>query len=292
MILGIAGPIGVGKNALSKKMTEYFSLSEVSIADPIKQLAINLGFEWYQVYGTQEQKLEINKHWGISGREFLQVVGTNMRYEVIKWLPKAKWNNKSIWIRGFEIVNLISKKNCIISDLRFPDEADTIHEYNGLVILIEDEKERTGTEHQHESEKLFNQLKPNIIIKNNGSLQQLYLVIDHCAEIITNDYHDLLQLKEPWCISCRDFDNEVTKVEEHKPKEEKLTKQNKLVYPEEYNQDKIEEELNNFGTLDKNYNVKENMDLAYLFHICGLTNLNMVVTSLGGDLINLKITPK
>jgi len=71
MIIGISGFIGSGKTTAANYLVQK-GFKEYSMAGPLKKIAEIFHFELHQLYGTQEQKLELNKYWNISGREFLQ----------------------------------------------------------------------------------------------------------------------------------------------------------------------------------------------------------------------------
>lgn len=61
MIIGITGKIGSGKSTLSSYLTENHNYEEYSMAKPLKEIGKIFGFNDQQLYGTQEQKLEIHK---------------------------------------------------------------------------------------------------------------------------------------------------------------------------------------------------------------------------------------
>ena len=78
LIIGIAGKIGVGKTTTSDYLAQKYSFYEYSFAEPIKKIGLIFGFESHQLYGTQSQKMEVNEHWGVSARHFLQKFGTDI----------------------------------------------------------------------------------------------------------------------------------------------------------------------------------------------------------------------
>ena len=92
MIYGIIGKIGSGKTTIS----EYLKLKgflEYSFATPLKKVAIALGFSDSEIHGTQEEKLNVNKTWNISGREFLQKFGTEVCRNMLPDLFPVLKNN-------------------------------------------------------------------------------------------------------------------------------------------------------------------------------------------------------
>ncbi len=58
MIVLITGNIGSGKTLASTILQEEFGYHEYTFSEPLKKIAIILGFTEQQIYGTQDQKLE------------------------------------------------------------------------------------------------------------------------------------------------------------------------------------------------------------------------------------------
>lgn len=142
VLLGITGKIGSGKSTVTEYLKSRYNMLEYMFAGPLKKIAIALGFEEQQIYGTQEQKLEVNKFWGISGRKFLQVFGSEVCRDYLpKVLPDMNLNNSTLWVRLFEKfyedMLLAKKKSIVCSDVRFEDESNSIKARGGIVIGIE-----------------------------------------------------------------------------------------------------------------------------------------------------------
>jgi hypothetical protein len=190
-LIGIKGLIGSGKSTVAKILVDKYNMVEYSIAGPLKEFAKSIGFKHHQVYGSQEQKLELNKDWGISGRRFMQKFGTDIVREGIpNVIPEMKLNNKTLWIRSFEINVLNNNENIVVPDVRFKDEADTIVEHGGYIIEIVDEKIRDNLENKEKSELSIKEITPHIIINNIGTLEDLDDMIYRCICIIdASEFH-------------------------------------------------------------------------------------------------------
>ncbi len=139
VIIGLAGSMGSGKSTAAAYITEKYGFVEYSFAKPLKDISMIMGFDWHQVYGTQAQKLEVNKMWGITGREFLQKFGTEVCREILpSILPKTNFGFYSIWIRLFEKYCADNPNtNIVVSDVRFSDEANFISSMGGHIIQID-----------------------------------------------------------------------------------------------------------------------------------------------------------
>jgi hypothetical protein len=138
-----------------------------------------------QLYGSQEEKLKVNEHLGISAREFLQKFGTEICREILpKTIPNMDLGEScNIWIKLFELfltnlrtANIIKKCNTllVISDVRFPDEVKSIKNQGGILIRLTRNMYKTGYEHKHTSETSMNDIKYDLCINNNGNKDILY----------------------------------------------------------------------------------------------------------------------
>jgi len=171
-LICIIGNIGVGKSTVAEifKQNEYV---ELTFADPVKQIGLILGFEQEELYGSQEKKLKLNDFWGVSGREFMQKFATNiMRNELPKHI-NMNMDNKTVWVRLCQkkINNLLKQnKKVIVSDGRFPDEINMIKEMGGIIIKI---VRNNNYDIHHESESYISKLNADIIIDNNGNIDEL-----------------------------------------------------------------------------------------------------------------------
>jgi len=86
----------------------------------------------------------------------------------------------SIWIRLFEIeMEKNPTVNYVISDVRFLDEAEFIRQKGGIVVQISRTLLRSSDEHSHCSELEINNITPDCIIDNNGTIEQLYKQLDN-----------------------------------------------------------------------------------------------------------------
>jgi hypothetical protein len=186
-LLGVSGEIGCGKSTVVDYIAKNHGFIEYMFAKPLKDIALILGFEEHQVYGSQEQKLEINNFWGITGRRFMQVFGSEVcRDHLPRMLPDMNLNGVTIWARLFEKYLFDNKyRNIAVSDVRFPDESNIIKKYGGITIRIERQtNNRTHAYSQHKSET--QQLLTNVVVYNNGSLNDLYNKIDRLFVEIKN----------------------------------------------------------------------------------------------------------
>lgn len=166
MIIGITGNIGSGKTTLAQGIVSI-GFEEYCFATPLKKIAEIFDFDKDHLYGSQEQKLEIHPKWKVSSRDFLQKVGTELfRDRLSEVLPNMDIKD-SIWIELFRVFYYKHRKNYVISDLRFEDEAKAIRAMGGIIIrTVRNTKEDFVS--THKSETQVNNIIPNLIVDNNS----------------------------------------------------------------------------------------------------------------------------
>ena len=185
VIIGLSGSMGSGKSTAAAYITEKYGFVEYSFAKPLKDITMIMGFDWHQVYGTQEQKLEVNKMWGVSGREFLQKFGTEVCREILpSILPKTNFGFYSIWIRLFEKYCADNPNtNIVVSDVRFSDEANFISSLGGHIIQI-DRNQLGQNVLTHKSEIPIPERYVTSKIVNDQTVADLYNNIDSIVNLL------------------------------------------------------------------------------------------------------------
>lgn len=198
LLLGLTGNIGCGKTTASNYLSNNsngWSFTEYSFAKPLKEIAIIMGFKYQEIYGTQQDKTEINDFWGISGREFLQKFGTEICRDILPTvILNMNLKSQSLWVRLFELFYETYKKekSIVVSDVRFTDEFDTIKKLGGYIIKIErTQNNANNTFSNHKSETGLNNIKPNVVIKNDCSLQDFQKKIDSVIYYANTGFLDI-----------------------------------------------------------------------------------------------------
>jgi len=189
MIIGLVGKKSSGKTTITNYLVEKYNFIEYALANPLKKIANIFGFEDEYLYTTEEKKNIIHPILNISSRQFLQKFGTEICRDILpKILPNMNLGEtNNIWImlmekfiedRFMEVqFNNSQSNNIIISDIRFDDEAQSLLKYDNILFIYINRNILSND--THISEQGIDYYEPNIIIDNNGSLQELYQDIDN-----------------------------------------------------------------------------------------------------------------
>lgn len=193
MLIGFLGKKGTGKDTCCDYIASKYQFEKIAIANPLKE-AIKILFDFSddQVYGNSKENKD--EYWNIEPRKVLQYIGTDIfRNKINELIPNVENN---FWIYCLEKkyllpraqgviktqLNDISKKNnIIISDIRFQNEIDLIHKYNGIIIKL---NRNTNYLDSHESEKNIDYLQGDFLIDNNDQIDKLYQKLDLIMENI------------------------------------------------------------------------------------------------------------
>ena len=109
----------------------------------------------------------------LTPRLLLQILGTEAGREII---------HPNIWCNAL-FGNYTKETNWIITDVRFPNEADAIKERGGILIRLTRTTPVAEEVAKHESETaLDNYNKFDYIIDNRGTEEELYAQVDKLAQ--------------------------------------------------------------------------------------------------------------
>ena len=175
VVLALTGYARSGKDTVGQVLVDEYGFERKAFADPLKAMA--LGIDPYiqitsQESGVEAQFTRLSTAFAASLgweelksqsdiRRLLQRLGTEGARQNL-------WD--SIWID--KLVREIQPDNkYVVTDCRFPNEADAIHKLGGLIIRIE----RPGlTAMAHDSERLMNSINADFSITNDSTISVLH----------------------------------------------------------------------------------------------------------------------
>lgn len=211
MIIGLAGAKHAGKNTvanyIAKEFGDRYEIKEWSFAEDLKigALATLTGKvypakEAIQYADTLKEECVIkvfNTKWDksladvpvqeFSGREFLQWYGTEAHRSVFGdnfWVDNLL--QKILADEGGS--NETFKRLDLITDTRFPNEAEAIHEWYGKVVRVSrPDVEKAGD--THASERPLPDDLVDVTIRNHGSLEELKIDTSKVLRHILSNEH-------------------------------------------------------------------------------------------------------
>ena len=197
MLIAIVGTIGSGKDTIADYLTNFHEYRRESFASSLKD-AISVIFGWDRQLldgRTKESRIwreQIDQWW--SNR--LQIPHLTPRWILQQWGTEVCRDSfhQEIWIASLENKLRNSKDDVVISDCRFPNEFKALKQAGGKIIRVKRGPEPEWHQYVlkaldgdinsknilineyniHESEWGWYGLTFDIVIENNGSIDELY----------------------------------------------------------------------------------------------------------------------
>ena len=185
MIIGLHGKIGAGKDATCEIMryflyrnAETFSFEEwsmsggfsnwrnVKISHRLKEIVSMLtGYTMEQIEdrSLKDAPIKTWKDSHVTLRTVMNEVGTEI----------ARKLNPDIWIMSTFSTYDENEDDWIITDVRFPGEADYIRNKGGIIIDIKRDIDYQTVNYDHLTETAMNDYSYDYVIDNNGSIEDL-----------------------------------------------------------------------------------------------------------------------
>ena len=193
MIIGVSGYSGSGKDLvgtmiqfLASRNTAKVSLEDIldfpinheywleeqsgweikKWAGKLKTIASMLtGIPVEKFEDQQFKKTDLGPEWDMTVRDFLQKLGTDAVRDGL---------HSNAWVNAL-MSDYTSESKWVITDTRFPNEAEAIRKKDGIMIRVE----RSGVKpiNNHPSETGLDNYTFDHVIKNNGSIEDLLLKV-------------------------------------------------------------------------------------------------------------------
>jgi hypothetical protein len=180
-LIGLTGRKFSGKDTLAAHLIEEYGYVRYAFADPIKEACqVIFGFTNEQCWGKEKEV--IDPFWNITPRKVFQVFGTELfQYELPKHAPELADIGRIFWayrfVRWYEQqLSKAPELKVVITDVRFPFEADMITEMGGTLIKITRPNQVYNDTHASETE--MDSIKYNYLINNDGSIDDLLAKTD------------------------------------------------------------------------------------------------------------------
>lgn len=172
-IIGITGKARSGKDTIARHMWSNYAFMRIAFADPLKRAAQSaFGLTSHETY-NEELKEVVIARWGLSPRQIFQHVGDlfKAQYGDDFWVKR--------WLIGYDLFK--DTDDIVVPDVRFDNEAEMIRRLGGIIIEVRRGPGLVGSTGDHISERGLSTLA-EIVIENEGTLQELYSQIDSAIE--------------------------------------------------------------------------------------------------------------
>ena len=173
-LIGITGRARSGKDSFAQGLVDE-GWSRLAFADPLKEVTALVANEPVALYHDDRSKECTCPSLGVTRRVALQNVGKAMRAAV----GPTVWVDRVLrqWRDG-------GKHRCVITDVRYDNEAEAILAEGGTIILIDrpDNAALPGLAGQHESERGIDPRLIRITVYNDGTIEDLHVCAAHWSK--------------------------------------------------------------------------------------------------------------
>lgn len=176
LLIGLTGRASAGKSTVAAMLEEHHAFSQLALADPILEMLCTL-FEhagidgaWAVERALKEQPTRL----GFSYRHLAQTLGT-------EW---GRSLSPDFWLRVLKLrladLQAVGGFNVVVSDVRFPNEAEFITSQGGVVVRVV--RDVSPSARPHASEAHTDTLPVTTELLNFGSTATL---LDQVDRLIT-----------------------------------------------------------------------------------------------------------
>lgn len=182
ILIGLCGAAGSGKGAAAARMVEEYGFRELAFADPLyAAISAITGLTVAQLKDRAVKEAPLPWCGGKSPRELLQLIGTEFGRNAI---------HEEIWVRrAMRSVQEAREAGCVITDVRFDNEAEAIREHGGVVIEVVRPGHGclSGAAASHASERGISREHILLTIENSGTLADLGAAVDEALASLHSD---------------------------------------------------------------------------------------------------------
>lgn len=166
-VIGLTGAAGSGKDSVAEIICEQYRFIRLGFADSIYEMASIIARTPVHVLQKREGKEVILERLGVSSRRLLQTLGTEWGRILI---------NENLWVNHLDdelksIESRLGLNGLVISDVRFQNEVDFVHNMGGEVWRVGRPNNPYVIGSQHESEKF--EFEVDDVVVNSGTLHDL-----------------------------------------------------------------------------------------------------------------------
>jgi hypothetical protein len=164
MIIGLSGYAQSGKDSTAELLCLNYGYTRLAFADPMRQALITINPKLDSI--TRVSDLVEDYGWDVAKknpevRRLLQVLGTDFGRKML---------GDDVWI-NIALSGIKSEDKIVVSDVRYPNEAEAIKKLGGTVWRIN--RHNHSAVNGHTSEHAMDNYMFNYVIYNDGTLDDL-----------------------------------------------------------------------------------------------------------------------
>ena len=164
MIIGLSGYAQSGKDSTAELLCLNYGYTRVAFADPMRQALLTINPQLDSI--TRVSDLVDDYGWNLAKqnpevRRLLQVLGTDFGRKML---------GDDVWI-NIALSGIKSEDRIVVSDVRYPNEAEAIKKLGGTVWRIN--RHNHTAVNGHTSERAMDNYMFNYVIYNDGTLDEL-----------------------------------------------------------------------------------------------------------------------
>jgi hypothetical protein len=176
-LIGLVGRKRVGKDTFAERLVQAHGFTRYAFADALRKAALGLdpivGWAFTRNEGVRLSEV-VERHGWEGAKAFPEVRRTLQRYGVA-----IREIDPDFWLSVVFEPALREKGPVVITDVRFPNEAQAVQSHGGKLVRIE----RTTHEPRdlHVSETALDDWKVDLVVVNGDTIRSLHKCADYAA---------------------------------------------------------------------------------------------------------------
>lgn len=164
-IVAFTGRKGSGKDTAAQVLLKTGYWGQINFADKLREVCnIAYGLTPDEMVNPALKQVKLNRWPFKSPRELLQEIAQIWRIQY-----------PEIWVMGwYRTVRDLSPPRIVVTDLRYPNEEEILRDKKAIIIKIERPGLSDDEFSNHESESYFDEIKADITITNDSSINHLH----------------------------------------------------------------------------------------------------------------------
>jgi hypothetical protein len=159
VLIGLIGLKQSGKDTFADYLVDKHHFQKLAFAEPVKKLCHTMFLLSEEQLNDPVLKEQVDPRWGLSPRQMMQKVGTDM--------VRQMWDD-DFWVKHMDMRLRKIVDKVVVSDVRFPNEAQWIRDKGGLLVRIDDGREQSSDAHSSETSQSAIQEDVCIFNEKNG----------------------------------------------------------------------------------------------------------------------------